>query len=137
MVVMSIYEPASESEKKGTAHRPFAPGMNSIYDDDKDVEDGRAALAPSLSRCCSHERDHELRPYVSPRNGDRHIHFDSLGEGPVAPRAAAETIVAAEEGIEDVSPGAKGWVCLLGVSRAGDGNRRPLTPGIPHELHRL
>lgn len=85
--------------------------------DDRDRGSSLAASSASLSRCCTHDREHELRPYVSPRNGDRHVHMETLGEGPVAPRAAAETVVAAEKGIEDVSPGMKGWVCLLGVSR--------------------
>jgi len=113
---MSRYNPAPEvDEKEGDSNliTPLTSTMS--YGPDNGVSE-RAASATSLSRCCTHERDHELRPYVSPRNGDKHIHVDTLGEGPVAPRAAAETVVAAEKGIEDVSPGVKGWVCLLGVS---------------------
>jgi len=96
--------------------RPSSPGS------------GRSARFPHSSGSRDHpeirsKRDRQVAPLEKAETGhtetpgEKELELDcTLGEGPSAVGAVAETAMASDEAVKDVPPGMKGWICLLGVS---------------------
>ena len=76
-----------------------------------DNADGDITTHPQSNR-----RDVELGE--ADGGDDEKLVLNTLGEGPVAPKAANEVAEDVVAGLQDQEPGMKGWINLFGVSPA-------------------
>jgi len=88
----------------------------STFDEPRDAE----RALPELQKAGSNANTpYDESKQISPESGSGgKVRLRTLGDGPCAPQAAAEAAEeAVDEGDLEISPGYKGWINLVGVSR--------------------
>jgi len=92
----------------------------SISKSTSDEPSGTERALPELQTAGNHVNtpyDESKRIFPGSGSGGK-VRLSTLGDGPCAPEAAAEAAEeAVDEGDLEVSPGYKGWINLVGVSR--------------------